>query len=169
MALISPCCPERFKNDKSWQAVRRLCDHYGLSYDDIRRELEAFHAQDLSRQQERRANENLLMYYRDLYMAEEARVAEEGGAPKRQHLFQFARVVFCLPFETVLIESLFSIMNRNKSADRASMNDETVAAGIHCRDFAPVLDDPREPYQDFERGRGVLLCDVDHTINWTDY
>ena len=150
MALISPCCPEKFINDDAWKAVERLCAHYGLDYEGVRYDLEAFHAraQDLSRQDKVSSQENLLRYYRELYMAEEERFKEEGGARKLQYLFQFARVVFCLPFETVLIESLFSIMNRNKSAERASINDETVAAGIHCRNFVPVLDDPCQPFQD---------------------
>lgn len=68
-------------------------------------------------------------------------------APNRRlHLRAFAAVVFILPWETVLIESLFSAMNYNKSKTRSSLHDDTVADIIHTMDLELVVADPTKAF-----------------------
>ena len=59
---------------------------------------------------------------------------------RKKYLESYANVIFQLPFETVLIESLFSIMNYNNDKKRASLDDATVAGVLHTRDIPPTLD-----------------------------
>ena len=56
----------------------------------------------------------------------------------------YAQVIFQLPIETVLIESLFSIMNYNKDKKRSRLNDATVASIIHTRDIKNSIDNVYE-------------------------
>ena len=65
---------------------------------------------------------------------------------RRLNLESFAQVVFILPVETVLIESLFSVMNYNKDKTRSSLKDETVANIIHTKDLEPVVGNPAQPF-----------------------
>lgn len=52
----------------------------------------------------------------------------------------YAQVIFQLPIETVLVESLFSIMNYNKDKKRSKINAEDVANIIHTRDIKNSID-----------------------------
>ena len=52
----------------------------------------------------------------------------------------YAQVIFQLPIETVLVESLFSIMNYNKDKKRSRINAEDVANIIHTRDIKNSID-----------------------------
>ena len=84
---------------------------------------------------------------------------------RRLHLEVYARVVFQLPFKTVLIESLFSIMNLKKDKHRASLNDESMPNIIHTRDVAPMTDDPAAPFAATNLvidGKGALK----HRLKW---
>ena len=53
---------------------------------------------------------------------------------RRRHAESFAAIVFILPWETVLIESLFSVMNYNKDKTRSSLADTSVANIINTKD-----------------------------------
>ena len=44
-----------------------------------------------------------------------------------------------MPFETVLIESMFSVMNYNKDRKRVRLSDEAVEGVIHSQAITPVL------------------------------
>ena len=83
----------------------------------------------------------------------------------RKHLECYAQVVFQMPFETVLIESLFSIMNYNKDKKRANLNDKTVASVIHVRDIPSVLEGS---FSDFESEdlRLDITRATKHELNW---
>ena len=70
-----------------------------------------------------------------------------------------------MSFETVLIESLFSIINYNKDKKRANLNDKTVASAIIVRDSSSVLD---ESFSDFESEdfRSDITRATTHELNW---
>ena len=101
-----------------------------IRYDDI----------DLNNADISNCKKNLLGYYKNnlLTLPENSR---------RKHLECYAQVFFQIPFETVLIESLFSIMNYNKDKKRANLNDKTVASVVHVRDIPSVLEGS---FSDFE-------------------
>ena len=65
---------------------------------------------------------------------------------RRLNLESFAQVALILPVETVLIESLFSVMNYNKDKTRSSLKDESVANIIHTKDLEPVVGNPAQPF-----------------------
>lgn len=56
------------------------------------------------------------------------------------NLEAYAHVIFQSPINTVLIESLFSVMNYNKDKKRARLNDATVINIIHTRDIKNSID-----------------------------
>ena len=101
---------------------------------------------------------NLLGYYKNniLTLPENAR---------RKHLECYAQVVFQMPFETVLIESLFSIMNYNKDKKRANLNDKTVASVINLRDIPSVLKRSFS-YIESEDLRLDITRATEHELNW---
>ena len=108
MELIDPTAPANIP-DGTWERVKDICNRYNLSYVNVRSEIRRMRddAVDLSLQELTMCKANLLKFYRDKYLS--------SSAEKRCiHLDSYARVVFQLPFETVLIKSLFSIMNYNK-------------------------------------------------------
>ena len=82
---------------------------------------------------------NLLKFYRDKYLSSPV-------AQRCVHLDGYERVIFQLPFETVLIEFLFSIMNYNKDKKRARLNNKSVERMIHTRDIAKVTDNIAAPF-----------------------
>ena len=66
-------------------------------------------------------------------------------------LDEYAMVVFTLPFESVFVESLFSMMNYNKNRYRASLLDESVSNVMHAKAVKSVVADPHVPFEaDFE-------------------
>ena len=64
----------------------------------------------------------------------------------RCQLESFAAIVFIIPGETVLIESLLSVMNYNKDKTRSSLADTSVANIIHTEDLEPVLADAKPAF-----------------------
>ena len=68
------------------------------------------------------------------------------AAARRMHLERYAAVVFILPWETVLIESLFSTMNYNKSKTRSSLADASVANIIHTKDLELIVADTTKAF-----------------------
>ena len=70
----------------------------------------------------------------------------DSECTRYHHLEQYAAVVFILPYETVLIESLFSIMNYNKSKSRLRLLDTSVANIIHIKDLEPIIADPSQAF-----------------------
>ena len=78
---------------------------------------------DLSLQEVNMCKGNLIKFYRDKYLS--LPVARRCG-----HLDNYVHVIFQLPFETMLIKTLFSNMNYNKDKKRASLNNKSVASVI---------------------------------------
>ena len=70
-----------------------------------------------------------------------------------------AKVIFQLPFETVLIESIFSIMNYNKDKKMSKLKDTTMADILHIRDL-PKIVDPK--LVGFENN---IQLDIENTFN----
>jgi len=77
---------------------------------------------------------NLLRFYREWHL--------EGKMAKWPQASEFIRCVFCCPITTVKVESMFSIMNYNKSGSRCRMADDTVCAVIQLKDLTDPLQDP---------------------------
>ena len=65
---------------------------------------------------------------------------------RRCQLESFAAIVFIIPGETVLIESLLSVMNYNKDKTRSSLADTSVANIIHTKYLEPVLADAKQAF-----------------------
>ena len=84
---------------------------------------------------------------------------------RRKHLECYAQVVFQIPFETVLIESLFSIMNYNKDKKRANLNDKTVASVIHIRDIPSVLEGSFSDFKSENLSLDMTRA-TKHELNW---
>ena len=105
MELIDPTAPAQIP-DGTWERVEDICNRYNLSYVNVQSKIRGMRddAVDLSLQGVNMCKVNLLKFYRDKYLSSPV-------ARRRVHLDGYARVIFQLPFETVLIESLFSIMN----------------------------------------------------------
>ena len=101
---------------------------------------------------------NLLKFYCDKYLS----TLEDR---RRVHLDRYAHVVFQLPFETVLIESLFRIMNYNKDKKRQRLNDKSVASVIPTRDFPKVTKDIAAPFDSSDLTID-LRCAFDHRLKW---
>ena len=130
-ALIDPL-HAAVPDDTVWAAVQLLCERNGLDYDEVHDSIVGFRATVplyLSPQQTRGCRENLLKMYFDKNF-----IAHEG-------VEKFAVVVFVMPLTQALVESLFSIMGYNKSAQRASLSDESTAAVVHLHDAVDVLAD----------------------------
>ena len=75
--------------------------------------------------------ENLLRYYHEL--------EAEGLLVDFPHAKKFVMCVFSTPVTTVKVESLFSVMNYNKSGSRSGLADSTVAAIAQCQMLQPQL------------------------------
>ena len=85
-------------------------------------------SEDLSQADVSLSKSNLLQFYKmNLYTLPDNQ--------RKLNLEAYAQVIFQLTIETVLIESLFSIMNYDKDKKRSRLNDETVANIIHTRDI----------------------------------
>ena len=65
---------------------------------------------------------------------------------RRYCLEAYAKVIFQLPFETVLIESIFSIMNYNKDKKRSRLKDSTMTDIIHTIDLPAIVDTKLEGF-----------------------
>ena len=159
MELIDPTAPAHIP-DGAWEKVKDICNRYNLSFANVRSEIRGMRddAVDLSRQEIIMCKENLLKFYRDKYLS----TPEDR---RRVHLDRYARVVFQLPFETVLIESLFSIMNYNKDKKRQRLNDKSVASVIHTRDIPKVTKNVAAPFDSSDLTIN-LKCALDHRIKW---
>ena len=84
---------------------------------------------------------------------------------RKKYLESYANAIFQLPFETVLIESLFSIMNYNKDKKRASLNDATVAGVLHTRDIPPTLDHSLNAFNEESLKLNIEKCH-NHQLSW---
>ena len=160
MELIDPTAPATDHSADTWSAVKEICIKYELEYTMVRKEIIEIRDDviDLNNADISNCKKNLLGYYKNnlLTLPENAR---------RKHLECYAQVVFQMPFETVLIESLFSIMNYNKDKKRANLNDKTVASVIHVRDIPSVLEGS---FSDFESEdlRLDITRATKHELNW---
>ena len=74
-------------------------------------------------------------------------------------------MIFQLSFETVLIESLFSIMNYNKDKKRASLNDKSVESVIHTRDIPKVTENVAAPFAQNDLSIDLQRA-LDHRLKW---
>ena len=103
---------------------------------------------------EKLCKKNLLAWYKKKH---------DQGDDLTSTLSEYAQLVFSVPFETVLIESLFSIMNYSKSGRRCSMGDTAVENAIHLRSAPPVVskDDKDKPF-----GPGETTPDEIHLRNF---
>ena len=109
MELIDPTAPWGAISKETWEAVEVICNRYDLDYTNVRREILEMRdgSVDLSIADGALCEHNLLSFYRNNY----------NNLPvdqRRYYLESYAKVTFQLPFETVLIESLFSVMNYDK-------------------------------------------------------
>ena len=159
MELIDPTAPANIP-DGTWERVEDICNRYNLSYVNVRSEIRRMRddAVDLSLQELTMCKDNLLKFYRDKYLS--------SSAEKRYiHLDSYARVVFQLPFETVLIESLFSIMNYNKDKKRARLGDNSVESVIHTRDIPKVTENIAAPFAQNDVSIDLQRA-LDHRLKW---
>ena len=84
---------------------------------------------------------------------------------RKKYLESYANVTFQLPFETVLIESLFSIINYNKDKKRASLDDATVVGVLHTRDISPTLDTSLNAFNE-ENIKLNIERSHNHQLSW---
>jgi hypothetical protein len=163
MELIDPTAPDTVVSNTTWSAVEDLCDRYSLDFNELRSEIIEMRgdAVDLNRRDAQACKQNLLCFYN--HRVQDVPVGS-GGAKRYLKVEAYARVVFTLPFETVLIESLFSIMNYNKDKTRSSLADSKVAAIIHTKAAVPTLGDPTAVFAP------NLILDtnksLDHRLSW---
>jgi hypothetical protein len=132
MALIDPLAPELDDADmgRAWAAAEVLCDVNGIEFAPAKaaiKLLQEVAAGEMDRTEKVGCRANLLRWY------------NENQCNLPLPLKEYAQMVFSIPFETVLIESLFSIMNYNKSGRRCSMADASVESVLHLRDAGRVL------------------------------
>ena len=81
------------------------------------------------------------------------------------HLEKYTWVVFQLSFETVIIKSLFGIMNYNKDKKRARLNNKSVASVIQTRDIVKVTKKVAAPFAPAD----LTICiqhALDHSLEW---
>lgn len=159
MELIDPTAPAHIP-DGTWEKVKDICNRYNLSFENVRSEIRAMRDDtvSLSLQELTMCKVNLLKFYRDKYLS-------TPEVRRRVHLDAYARVIFQLPIETVLIESLFSIMNYNKDKKRSRLHDDSVASVLHTRDIPKVTKDVAAPFSESD-----LTIDLksafDHKLEW---
>ena len=156
LEIIDPVGPElpgesSEKAVRMWSAVKVLCEVNGLNFIDVKRDVKAMRAdaaEELSAPDAKLCKRNLLAWYKQ----------EEELDKLPSALSEYAQLVFSVPFETVLIESLFSIMNLTKSGRRCSTADSAVENAIHLRSAPDVLGADRgKPF-----GAGVVTPDEIH-------
>ena len=135
MELIDPTGSRGNPLDTTWIAVEDICKKHNLNYIQVRSELLEMRddSEDLSQADVSLCKSNLLQFY-------SMNVNTLPDSQRKLSLEAYAQVIFQLPIETVLIESLFSIMNYNKDKKRSRLNDETVANIIHTRDIKNSID-----------------------------
>ena len=111
-------------------------------------------SEEMSGLDEKLCKKNLLAWYKKKH---------DQGDDLSGTLSDYAQLVFSVPFETVLIESLFSIMNYSKSGRRCSTGDTAVENAIHLRSAPPVVskDDKDKPF-----GPGETTPDEIHLRNF---
>ena len=123
----------------TWIAVDDICKKHDLNYTQVRSEILEMRddSEDLSQADVILCKFNLLQFYKmNLHTLPDNR--------RKLSLEAYAQVIFQLPIETVLIESLFSIMNYNKDKKRPRLNDATIARIIHTRDTKNSIDNVYE-------------------------
>ena len=160
MELIDPTAPATDHSADTWSAVKDICIKYELEYTMVRKEIIEMRDDviDLNNADISNCKKKLLGYYKNnlLTLPKNAR---------RKHLECYAQVVFQMPFETVLIESLFSIMNYNKDKKRANLNDKTVASVIHIRDIPSILEGSFSDFKSENLSLDMTRA-TKHELNW---
>ena len=154
MELIDPTAPGGQVSIETWEAVEVLCKKYDLDYTNVRREILEMrdNSVDLSIADGALCKSNLLSFYRNNY----------NNLPvgqSRYCLEAYAKVIFQLPFETVLIESIFSIMNYNKDKKRSRLKDSTMADIIHTKDLPVIVDKKLEGFDN------NIQLDIENSYN----
>ena len=69
MELIDPTAPDsRVITPEVWDAVKHICEHFGLDFFKVQKELRELHrdAEELTRQDSKLCKEHLLKYYHDV-------------------------------------------------------------------------------------------------------
>ena len=160
MELIDPTAPGTRPSNGTWAAVRSICVQYCLDYDNVRKEILEMRDDsiELSVMDIELCKKNLLCYYK-------TNCQIQPILQRKKYLESYANVIFQLPFETVLIESLFSIMNYNKDKKRASLNDATVAGVLHTRDIPPTLDHSLNAFNEESLKLNIEKCH-NHQLSW---
>ena len=162
MELIDPTAPDTDVTSETWQAVKLICKRFDLDYKQTKKEIIAMRrdAVELSRLDSQLCKVNLLKYYHEEVRCCCALISMTHflslpclrgtqvvtAAARCMHLERYAAVVFILPWETVLIESLFSTMNYNKSKTRSSLADASVANIIHTKDLELIVADTTKAF-----------------------
>ena len=68
MELTDPTAPDRVITLEVWDAVKHICEHFGLDFINVQKELRKLHrdAEELTRKYSKLCKENLLKYYHDV-------------------------------------------------------------------------------------------------------
>jgi len=130
--LIDPTLPNFSPTPQCWTAVEELCSRFHLDYGATKEQLIALHT-DMSlpvRVVEECERNLYRVYYRD---------GGRGFFAAYPHAVEYARVVFTVPVVSVVVESLFSVMNYTKGKHRARHSDEGFAATIHIKECDSVI------------------------------
>ena len=160
MELIDPTAPA-YIPDGAWERVEDIYNSYNLSCANVKSEIRRMRddAVDLSLQEITMCKARLLKFYRDKYLSS----SEERRCI---HSNSYARVIFQLPFETVLIESLFGIMNYNKDKKRARLDNKSIESVIHTRDIPKVTKNVAAPFAQTHLSSIDLQRALDHRLKW---
>ena len=139
MELIDPTASRGIPLPTTWIAVDDICKKHDLNYTQVRSEILEMRddSEDLSQADVSLCKSNLLQFY-------QMNLHTLPDNQRKLSLEAYAQVIFQLTIETVLIESLFSIMNYNKDKKRSRLNDATVASIIHTRDIKNSIDNVYE-------------------------
>ena len=163
MELINPTAPEIHVEDTTLYAVKYLWDCYLLNFKDLEAEIIEMqgNTEELIRKDMKACRHNLIRYYHNWV---EDVPEGSGGAKRYLKVEAYPRIIFVLPFETVLIESLFRIINYKNDKTRSTLTDSKIAAIIHTKVAVPALSDPTKMFST------ELILDtnksLDHSLSW---
>lgn len=138
MEIIDPCISdEKFAfttTGKRREALIDICSRHDIPFAEVIHQVASLRSQvdSFTKEQKIFADQNLLLFYRDLYKSEQPGLTE---------LLRFTRAIFSMPIVTVTIETLFSSMGCNKTFERASLLDETVANILHTHSLKSMIHD----------------------------
>ena len=154
MELIDSTAPGVAISIEIWEAVEEMYNKYDLNYINVMRKVMEMREDcvDLSIIDGALCKSNFLLFY----------IKNYNNLPvgqRRYSLESYAKVIFQLPFETVLIESLFNIMNYNKDKKRSRLKDSTIVDILHNRDLQKVVDKKLEGFDN------NIQEDIENTFN----